>query len=146
MLSDYSDRPRVVKAIKTCLSDAYEHFNDAMDALDSIGMGSVGAGMTPLVGGYAMSDEKDKYRSALVKLDSAKRSLEPLAKRIRDGRVDDSYFEDERALILLKDIIDFDYNILIDLLAERKGRESVWYRMKELSEKVKEIFELVSES
>jgi hypothetical protein len=140
----YDDRPRVIRAIKTCLSDSYEHFNDAMDSLDSIGMGSMGAGMTPLVGGYAMSDNKDKYRSALVKLDSGRKSLEPLAKRIRDGRVDQSYFESERAMVLLKDIIEYDYDILIEFLAERKGRESVWYRLRELGEKVKQVFEMVS--
>ena len=140
----YDDRQRVIRAIKTCLSDAYENFNDAMDSLDSIGMGSMGAGMTPLVGGYAMSDDKDKYRSALVKLDSGRKSLDPLAKRVRDGRVDQSYFDSEQAMILLKDIMDFDYVILIDLLAERKGRESVFYRLKELVDKIKQVFEMVS--
>jgi hypothetical protein len=139
-----NDRPRIIRAIKTCLSDSYEHFNDAMDSLDSIGMGSMGAGITPLVGGYAMSDDKDKYRSALVKLDSGRKSLEPLAKRIRDGRVDESYFESENALTLLKDIIEYDYDLLIDLLADRKGRESVWYRLRELGEKIKQVFEMVS--
>ena len=143
-MPDYNDRPRVLRAIKTCLSDAYEHFNDTMDSLDSIGVGSMGAGMTPLVGGYAMSDEKDKYRSALIKLDSGRKSLEPLAKRVRDGRVDESYFSSENAMIILRDIIDYDYDILIDLLAERKGRESVWYILRELGEKVKEVFEMVS--
>ena len=141
---DHNDRPRILRAIKTCLSDAYEHFNDAMDSLDSIGMGTMGAGMTPLVGGYAMSDEKDKYRSALVKLDSGRKSLEPLTKRVRDGRVDESYFSSEKAMVILRDIIDYDYDILVDLLAERKGRESVWYILRELGEKVKEVFEMVS--
>lgn len=140
----YDDRARVIRAIKTCLSDSYEHFNDAMDALDTIGMGSMGAGMTPLVGGYAMSDDKDKYRSALVKLDSGRRSLEPLAKRVKDGRVDQSYFESEKAMTVLKDIIEYDYDLLIDLLAERKGRESVWYRLRELGEKIKKVFDMVS--
>ena len=143
-MPDYKDRPRVIRAIKTCLSDTYEHFNDAMDSLDSIGVGSMGAGMTPLVGGYAMSDEKDKYRSALVKLDAGRKSLRPLAKRVYDGRVDDSFFSSEEAMIILKDVIDYDYNLLIDLLAERKGRESVWYRLREISEKVKQVFTLVS--
>ena len=143
-MRDYKDRPRVIRAIKTCLSDTYEHFNDAMDSLDSIGVGSMGAGMTPLVGGYAMSDEKDKYRSALVMLDAGRKSLRPLAKRVHDGRVDDSFFSSEEAMIILKDVIDYDYNLLIDLLAERKGRESVWYRLREISEKVKQVFTLVS--
>jgi hypothetical protein len=80
-----------------------------------------------------------------VKLDSGRKSLEPLAKRFRDGRVDGSYFESERALVLLTDVIKFNYDLLIDLLAERKGKESVWFILKELSGKVKEVFGLVSE-
>ncbi len=145
-MPEYSDRPRIIRAIKTCLSDSYEFFNEAMDALDAIGMGSMGASMTPLIGGYAMKDEKDRYRAALVKLDSGRRSLEPLAKRIRDGRVDISFFESDRALVLLEDVIRFNYDLLIDLLAERKGKESVWFILKELSRKVREVFGMVSEA
>ena len=47
-------------------------------------------------------------------------------------------------MTILIDIIDYDYDILIDMLAERKGRESVWYILRELGEKVKEVFEMVS--
>ena len=118
---------------------------EANGALDAIGMGSMGASVTPLIGGYAMKDEKDRYRAALVKLDSGLRSLDPLAKRFRDGRVDDSYFKNERAVVLLTDIIKFNYDLLIELLAERKGKESVWFILKELTRKIKELFGLISE-
>ena len=117
-----------------------------MDALDEIGKGSIGTGMTPLVGGYAMKDSKDFYRTALIKLDQAEKSMEPLAKRLNDGRIDKTYFKNEKAIVLLRDIIGFDYQILVEMLAERRGRESVWYRLKELSEMAQEAFSLVAES
>lgn len=132
-----------MKAIKTCLSDAFGYFTDAMDALDEIGKGSVGTGMTPLIGGYAMKDSKDNYRTALIKLDSARKALKPLAKRIADERVNDSHFSSGDAIVLIKDVTEFDYDILIDLLSERKGRESVWYRLRELKDKIEKAFRLV---
>lgn len=144
-LSD-NTRTRFLRAIKKCLSDAHGLFLDAMDELDEIGKGSVGTGMTPLVGGYAMKDSKDNYRAALIKLDAAEKSMEPLAKRFRDGRIDKSYFKNERALVLLRDLIDFNYQILLEMLSERRGRESVWYRLKELSEMAEGLYNLVAES
>ena len=86
-MTDAAERKRFLHAIKKCLSDAHEFFRDAMDELDEIGKGSVGTGMTPLVGGYAMKDSQDSYRAALINLDSAEKAMEPLAKRIKDGRV-----------------------------------------------------------
>jgi hypothetical protein len=145
-MTDTDERKRFLHAIKKCLSDAHEFFLDAMDQLDEIGKGSVGAGMTPLVGGYAMKDPKDSYRAALIDLDSAKKAMEPLARRFKDGRVNKTHFKKEEALVLLKDLVDFDYNLLVEMLAERRGRESVWYRLKELSEKAESVFRLVAEN
>ena len=139
-----SERPKVLKGIRKCLSDAYSLFQEAMDALDEVGRGSVGTGMTPLVGGYAMNDPKSHFRTALIKLDSAEKMLQPLAIRLRDGRVDSSHFTDDRAIVLLKDLTEFEYQILVNLLSERRGRESVWHRLDELSRKAKEAYELVS--
>ncbi|MHA1770228.1 MAG: hypothetical protein ACTSYL_01735 [Candidatus Thorarchaeota archaeon] len=139
-----SDRPRILRAIKKCLSDAYTHFQETMDLLDEIGRGSVGAGMTPLIGGYGMSDPTSNYRKAVVTLDKAEKALRPLAKRVRDGRVNESHFATGDAMVMLRDLIGFDYQLLFDLLAQRRGRESVWYRLKELSEKAKDIFDMVA--
>jgi len=116
-----------------------------MDALDEIGRGSLTVGVAPIVGGYAMKDPKENYRTALISLDSAEKALEPLARRLRDGRVDESYFKQAQAMTLLTDLVDFDYNILISLLSERRGRESVWYRLDELSKKAKAVFDLVAD-
>ncbi len=139
-----TDRARVLYGIKKCLSDAYAYFQETMDVLDEIGRGSLGAGMTPLVGGYAMGDPDKNFREAIRKLDRAEKALRPLAIRFRDGRVNRSHFIDDRALVLLKDITEFDYQILFVMLAERRGRDSVWYRLREISEKVKEVFGLVA--
>lgn len=139
-----TDRPRVLRAIKKCLSDAYLYFQETMDLLDEIGRGSIGTGMTPLIGGYGMSDSTNNYRKAVVALDKAEKSLRPLAVRFRDGRVNSSHFDGGEAMVLLKDIVDFDYQILFDLLSQRRGRESVWYRLKELSEKAKRVFDMVA--
>lgn len=115
-----------------------------MDILDEIGRGSVGVGMTPLVGGYAMNDPASNYRRAIAELDKGEKSLRPLAVRFRDGRVNASHFSDEQAMVLLKDIVEFDYQLLFDMLAQRRGRESVWYRLKELSEKTQTVFKMVA--
>ncbi len=116
-----------------------------MDSLDEIGKGSVGSGMTPLVGGYAIKDPKDQYRTALIKLDSAQKAMNPLTRRLKDGRVDQSHFKSEEALLLIRDLTEFDYDILVRSLAERRGRESAWYRMRELREKVQKAFDLVAD-
>ncbi|TXT57412.1 MAG: hypothetical protein BAJATHORv1_10113 [Candidatus Thorarchaeota archaeon] len=145
-MSEITDRPRVLRAIKKCLTDAFDFYQDAMDILDSIGEGSMGAGMTPLVGGFAMKDPKDSYREALIKVDAAENALLPLIKRFKDGRVNELHFSDEKALVMLKDLESFDHQLLIDKLSQQRGRESVWYRLRELSEKVKHIYKLTAES
>ncbi|MFW9920665.1 MAG: hypothetical protein ACFFED_13760, partial [Candidatus Thorarchaeota archaeon] len=132
-MSEITDRPRVIGAIKTCLSKAFDSVQDAMDALDAIADGSVGTGMTPLIGGYAMPDPKEKYRSALIDIDSTEKALKPLVKRVSDGRVNKSHFQSDEAMIILKDIAEFEYDILLAKLQEKTGRESVWYRLRELS-------------
>jgi hypothetical protein len=143
MMGENTREDKFLRAIKKVLSDVHGHFIEAMDVLDEIGVASVGTGMTPLMGGYAMKDSKNNYRKARIELDAAEKSLEPLAKRVRDGRVNESHFIDPKALVLLKDIMDFDYQILMNLLLEGRGRESVWYRLRELSQKTEEIFGLV---
>ncbi len=143
-MSEESDRPRILRAIKKCLSDAYDHFQQAMDELDEIGKGSVGPGMAPIVGGYAMPNPKSKYRAALIELDAAEKALNPLIKRFRDGRVNRSHFENDDAIRLLGDLAGFDFNILIDKLSEQTGRESVWYRLRETCENVEKIFKSVT--
>ncbi|MFX1370024.1 MAG: hypothetical protein ACFFAY_15635 [Promethearchaeota archaeon] len=145
-MTDTAERAKFLHAIKKCLSDAHGFFQDAMDELDEIGKGSVGTAMTPLVGGYAMKDPEDNYRVALIKLDAAEKAMQPLARRIKDGRVNDTHFKKPEALVLLKDLIELDYQILVEMLAERRGRESVWYRLKELSDKTESIFHLVAEN
>lgn len=143
-MNEALDRPRILRAIKKCLSDAYEHIQDAMDALDEIGKGSLGAGMTSLVGGFAMKDPKENYRSALIDLDSAEKALTPLMKRISNGMVIESHFKDKKAMLLLSDLSQFEYQSLVSRLLEREGRESVWYRLRELGQKVETIFKLVA--
>ncbi|MFW9966789.1 MAG: hypothetical protein ACFFEA_06505 [Candidatus Thorarchaeota archaeon] len=142
-MRDTTDQSKFLKAIKKCLSDAHGFFQDAMDALDEIGQASPRTGMTGIFGGIALKNSESNYRDAIIKLDAAEKSLEPLAKRIRDGRVNESHFKDPKALVLLKDVLDFDYQILMNLLLERRGRESVWFRLRELSQKTEESFGLV---
>ena len=144
-MTEVTDRPRVLKAIRKCISDAHEHFQEAMDALDEIGRGSLGAGMTSLFGGYLLKDPKRMYRTARLEIESAEKALFPLTKRVRDGRVNAEHFKDEKALSLLKDLTEFDYQILVKVLWERKGKESAWYRLEELSKKAKAVFEKVAD-
>ncbi len=144
-MTEVSDRPRVLKAIKKCISDAHEHFQEAMDALDEIGRGSLGAGMTSLFGGYLLKDSKRSYRTARLEIESAEKALYPLTKRFRDGRVNAEHFKDKEALTLLKDLTEFDYQVLIRRLLDRKGRESAWYRLEELSKKAKAVLEKVAD-
>jgi hypothetical protein len=139
------DRPRVLRAIKKCLVDGDKYFEEAQDALDEIGKGQMGVGMTPLVGGYAIKDPQDHYRQALIKVDAAEKALLPLTKRFKDGRVNESHFTSERAIVLLGDLSGMNYTILIQKLLEGSGRESTWYRLKELREKIMELSELIAE-
>jgi len=144
-LNSQSDRPRVLRAIKKCLSDAYDHCQEAMDTLDEIGRGSIGTGMTPLVGGFAMIDPKDNYRTALIEVDKVEKSLRPLIKRYEDGRVNASHFKDEEVMKILQDMAQFEYQIIFNRLSKREGRETIWYRLRELSEKIEKVFSLVAE-
>ena len=139
------DRTRILKAIKKCLVNGDEFFQRAMDELDEVGKSSLGTGMTPLIGGYGMKDQKTYYRQALVHIDSAERSLMPLMTRYRDGRVNESHFKSSHAMTLLEDLEGMDYNILIRKLTEQSGRESTWYRLKELRAKIAELLTLVQE-
>lgn len=145
-MRDTTDRTKFLKAIKKCLSDAHGFFQDAMDALDEIGTASPRTAMTGIFGGIVLKNTENNYRAAIMKLDAAEKSLNPLAKRVRDGRVNESHFGNPEALLLLKDIVDFDYGILMQFLSERKGRDSVWYRLREISEKTESVFNLVSET
>jgi hypothetical protein len=141
------DRIRILKAIKKCLVDTKTYFQESMDILDEIGKPSASTQLGSfVVGGFFFPDKEQEFGKALIKLDSAEKSLAPLAIRFHDGRVNASHFTDDYALTLLNDIIDYDYQILIDLLAERKGRESVWYRLKELNEKIQNVMDLIAET
>lgn len=140
-----TDRPKVLRAIKKCLVNADEYFENAMNTLDEIGKGSVGVGMTPLVGGYAIKDPKDNYRAALINIDSAESALKPLILRFKDGRVNDSHFTSERAKVILGDLAGIEFDILIRKLTEGGGRESIWYRLKELRTKMNELQGLIAE-
>jgi hypothetical protein len=123
------------------------NFQESMDILDEIAKPSASAQIGSLmVGGFFFKDKEHEFGNALIKLDLAEKSLDPLAKRVRDGRVNASHFTDDYALTLLSDIIDYEYQILIRLLAERKGRESVWYRLKELTDKIQKVIDLISET
>jgi len=135
----------VLKAIKKCISNAHDHFQEAMDVLDELGRQPLGAGMTEIFGGYLLKDPKGDYRRARIEVESAEKALYPLTKRFRDGRVNAEHFIDEEALSLLKDLTEFDYQILIRLLWECKGRESVWYRLEDLSKKAIAVFEKVAD-
>ena len=145
MLTEIEDRPRILRAIKKCLVDGDEFFLAAQDALDELSKGSIGVGMTPLVGGYAIKDPKNHYRQALINVDSAEKALVPLTKRFKDGRVNESHFTSEKAMVILGDLAGMDYNLLIQKLMGQSGRESTWYRLKELREKIAELIDLISE-
>ena len=145
-MSEIPDRARILRATKKCLSDAYDHIQVAMDALDEIGKGSLGSSMTSLIGGFAMKDPKEYYREALIELDSIHKALIPLIKRYNNGMVNETHFKDEKSKVLMINIIQFDFAGIIATLTERIGRESVWYRLRELSKKVEEIFNLVCDT
>lgn len=144
-MTEIEDRPRILRAIKKCLVDGDEYFQEAQDKLDELYKASVGVGMTPIMGGYGMSDSKTYFKQALIHLDSAEKALLPLIKRFKDGRVNKSHFTSERAMVLLGDLAGMNYNILLQKLMEQSGRESTWYRVKELREKVAELIELIAE-
>jgi hypothetical protein len=145
-LAKSDDRSRVLRAIRKCLVDGDKYFEAAQDSLDEINKGSVGVGMTPLIGGYAIRDPKEHYRQALINVDSAEKALLPLVKRYNDGRVNESHFKSERAMVLLGDLAGMDYNIIIQKLMEQTGRESTWFRLKELREKIAELIELIADA
>jgi hypothetical protein len=145
-MTESTDRGRILRAIRKCLVNADEYVENAMNTLDDIGRGSLGVGMTPLVGGYAMKDSKENYRQALINLDSAEKALKPLITRYRDGRVNESHFTSERAMIILGDLAGFEYGILIRKLSEGGGRESTWYRLKDFRTKMSELQGLIAES
>jgi len=145
-MTEPTDRERILRAISKCLVNADEFFENAMEILDDIGRGSLGVGMTPLVGGYAIKDSKDNYRQALINLDSAEKALKPLIARYRDGRVNESHFTSERAMVILGDLAGIEYSILIRKLSEGGGRESTWYRLKDFRAKMKELQGLIAES
>ncbi|MFW9768139.1 MAG: hypothetical protein ACFFF9_06430 [Candidatus Thorarchaeota archaeon] len=145
-MTESGDRNRILRAIRKCLENADEYIENAMEVLDEIGRGSLGIGMTPLVGGYAIKDSKENYRQALINLDSAEKALKPLITRYRDGRVDESHFTSERALVILGDIAGFEYGILIRKLSEGGGRESAWYRLKDFRAKMSELQALIAKS
>ena len=145
MLTESVDRPKILRVIRKCLVDGDKYFEEAQDVLDEVNKGSMGIGMTPLIGGYAIKDPQDHYRQALIKVDAAEKALLPLTKRFKDGRVNESHFTSERAVVLTGDLAGMNYTILIQKLLEGSGRESTWYRLKELREKIAEITELVAE-
>ena len=145
MLSGGEDRSRILRAIRKCLVNGDEYFEAAQDSLDEMFKGSVGVGMTPLIGGYAIKDPANQYRQALIHVDNAEKALSPLTKRFQDGRVNKSHFTSEKAMVILGDLAGMNYNILIQKLMEKSGRESTWYRLKELREKIAELIELIAE-
>ncbi len=144
-MTEVSDRPRVLKAIKKCISNANEHFQKAMDALDDKTRWSHRPVMTYMFGGYLTKDRKTNYHKASIEVASAEKALYPLTRRFRDGRVNAEHFKDKEALTLLKDMTEFDYQELIRLLLERKGRESAWYRLEGLRKKAKAVLEKVAD-
>jgi hypothetical protein len=144
-MKEEPDRPRTLRAIRKCLEEGDQYFHDGMDALDEIGRSSVATGMTPLIGGYGIRNGKSEFRTALIKLDSAEKALDPLVKRFHDGRVNASHFRSERAMVILKDLAETDYEILVKKLMDNTGRESVWYRLRELREKTAELLTLIAE-
>lgn len=92
-----------------------------------------------------MKDGKSEYRTAVIKVDSGEKALAPLVKRFRDGRVNESHFESEQAMIVLKDLAEADFNILVSKLMQNTGRESVWYRLREIRGKIAELLSLVAD-
>ncbi len=140
-----TEQTRFIRATKKCLSDAHRLFAETMEILDDMGRADLGVGMTPLIGGYGMQDPNKKYREALIKLDQAERSLEPLSRRIKDGTIKESHFKNRETMTLLIDITGCDYQILIRYLAERKNRESVWYRLKELNKKIERVLDILAD-
>ncbi len=144
-MTEETDRPRILRAIKKCLDNGDDYLAKAMEALDEIGKGSMGVGMTPLIGGYGIKDSKSHYRGALFEIDSAERALIPLTARYKDGRVNASHFKDEKAMILLQDLEGMNYSLLIRKLTEQSGRESIWLRLKELRAKIEELLTLIED-
>lgn len=144
-MTDVEDRPRILRAIRKCLVDGDEHFQKAQDSLDELYRGSLGVGMTPLLGGYAIKNPNENYRQALFSVDSGEKSLLPLVKRFKDGRVNASHFKSDRAIVILGDLAGMDYNLLIQKLAEQRGRESTWYRLNELRAKIAELVDLIAD-
>jgi len=145
MMTEEIDRHRILKAIKKCLVSGDEFFEKAMEQLDEIGKGSLGTGLTPIIGGYGMKDPKTYYRQALVEIDSGEKALKPLTTRYKDGRVNRSHFKSDGAMVLLQDLEGMDYNILIRKLSEQSGRESTWYRLKEIRAKIADLLKLIAE-
>ncbi|MFX1559868.1 MAG: hypothetical protein ACFFBL_04725 [Promethearchaeota archaeon] len=139
------DRPRILRAIRKCLVSGDEYFEAAQNSLDEIFKGSVGVGMTPLIGGYGIKDPGDHYRQALIQVDSAEKALSPLIKRFEDGRVNATHFTSEKAMVILGDLAGMNYNIIIQKLSLKSGRESTWYRLKELRDKIAELLTLIAE-
>ena len=92
-----------------------------------------------------MKDSKSHYRGALFEIDAAERALIPLTKRYKDGRVNQSHFKDERAMILLQDLEGMNYSILIKKLVDSSGRESTWYRLKELRAKIADLLTMIED-
>jgi hypothetical protein len=146
IMTDTDNRLRILRAIRKCLVEGEEYFQKAMDILDDIGRGSLGVGMAPLIGGYGMKDPKSKYRGALIEIDSAERSLEPLMTRFREGRVNESHFKSQDAIVLLGDLAGVDYNYIIRRLADQTGRESTWYRLKEIRAKINQLLGLIADA
>jgi hypothetical protein len=144
-MTEPTDRGRILRAIKKCLVNADEYFGNAMETLDEIGRGSLGIGMTPLVGGYGIKDSKENFRLALINIDSAEKALKPLITRYRDGRVNESHFTSERAMIILGDLAGIEFSILVRKLSEGGGRESTWYRLKDFRAKMNELQGLIEE-
>jgi hypothetical protein len=143
-MTEAADRPRILRAIKKCLTDADQFFDQAMVSLDDIGRGSVGTGMTPILGGYGIPDDKSQYREAFIKIDSAEKALEPLLKRYKDGRVNQSHFNSDKAIVYLGDLDGMDFELLLNNLLKKRGRESTWYRLKELRQKIAELLEMIA--
>ncbi len=139
------DRPRILRAIRKCLENGDEYFEKVMEILDEIGKATMGAGMTPLVGGYLMKDPKDSYRTALINIDSAEKALNPLFTRFKDGRVNQSHFTSEEAMVIMGDLVGIEFAIFVRKLTEGSGRESIWYRLKEIRAKMDELQGMIAE-
>ena len=97
-MTESTDRGRILRAIRKCLVNADEYVENAMNTLDDIGRGSLGVGMTPLVGGYAMKDSKDVKKIRVVSTQKDNRVLLKVAdsgpgipRHIRD-KVFDPFF------------------------------------------------------